>query len=407
VTNSPQNHRQLSTPQLASVLLSILVLALGVTQLPLAQAQTFTTLHNFTAGNDGAYPWAGLVEDNVGNLYGTAYSGGSSRGGVVFQVSSSGVETVLYDFCSVSGCVDGEYPFGPVIRDKTGNLYGTTELGGAYGIGTVFMLDTAGKETVLHSFAGYPSDGCAPTGGLALDRYGNLYGTTPTCGANSEGAMFKVTKKGTYTLLHSFGADSTDGTYPNDTTPILDKKGNIYGFTQYGGGTGCYNGYHYGCGVVYRMSTKRKLTVLYAFAGGTTDGCNPFGTPGMDVAGNLYGTTDGCGPFTYGTVWKLSQKGAETILHNFGGGTSDGCFPIGGVVRDSRGKLYGNTPECGASNNGTVWELSKGTLTLLHSFTGSDGSYPVGDLLRDSKGGLYGTSSQGGTGNYGTVWAYK
>src|SRR5208283_3225729 len=111
------------------------------------------------------------------------------------------------------------------------------------------------------------------------------------------------------------------------------------------------------------------LTVLRSFAGGTSDGCYPIGTVAMDKAGNLYGTTEGCGSANDGVVWKVSKKGKETILHNFAGGTSDGCNPEAGVVLDSNGNFYGDTVYCGASSQGTVWELSpKGALTLLHSF---------------------------------------
>jgi len=360
----------------------------------LAQAQTFTTLYNFTGGTDGGIPQDGVVEDKASNLYGTAeYS--SPGDGVVFQVSSSGTETVLYRFSNGS---DGGYPLGAVIRGKTGNLYGTTESGGdsSCNCGVVFMIDTSGKEFVLHSFVGGTSDGCYPAGGLATDRYGSLYGTTTSCGANNQGIVFTVDKKGTYTLLHSFGGGASDGAYPELTSPVLDRQSNIYGVTSGGGAAGY--------GVVYKLA-KKRITVLHSFTG--TDGCDPEGTPAIDKAGNLYGTTNGNGCSSYGTVWKVSQKRGETILHRFAGGTSDGCYPNGGLARDSKGNLYGSTDQCGAQNCGTLWELSGRTRTLLHSFVGSDGKYPNGDLLLDSKGGLYGTTNRGGTYDYGTVWAYK
>lgn len=354
-----------------------------------AKAQTFTTLYNFT-GTDGEHPDAGIVEDKAGNLYGTTLYGGPRYNGVVFRVSSGGTETVLWSF---SGSTDGSNPSGPVIRDDNGNLYGTTEGGGTSYNGTVFMINIAGKETVLHSFAGGTSDGCRPQGGLAMDKYGSLYGTTYGCGSNSYGTVFKLSKKGTYTLLYNF--TGTDGAYP-DASPILDRRGNLYGVTVGGGRAGA--------GVVYKL-TKRRVKVLYAFTG-ATNGCSPAGRPAMDYAGNLYGTTSGNGCSNNGTVWKVSQKGTETILHTFAGGTTDGCNPYGGVVRDSSGNLYGTAFYCGAYNGGTVWELSGRTLTLLHSFGDSDGLYPNGELLRDSKGVLYGTTHNGGTDDYGTVWSY-
>jgi uncharacterized repeat protein (TIGR03803 family) len=161
---------------------------------------------------------------------------------------------------------------------------------------------------------------------------------------------------------------------------------------------------------MYKL-TKKGITVLHNFAGGA-DGCNPLGTPAMDKAGNLYGVTSGCGFSASGIVWKVSKKGKETILHSFAGNSSEGCYPEGGVIRDSSGNLYGSTYGCGADYYGTVWKLSDGGLQLLHSFVDTDGAGPIGDLLRDSKGRLFGTTVAGGaysgssTGN-GTVWKYQ
>ncbi len=129
----------------------------------------------------------------------------------------------------------------------------------------------------------------------------------------------------------------------------------------------------------------------------------------LDKQRNVYGTTDSCGSAAQGTVWRVSEKRKETILYNFTGG-SDGCYTVSGVVLDSTGSLYGNAVGCGAYYYfGTVWKLSKGTLTVLHSFDQTkDGQEPVGDLLQDATGALYGTTSAyGGSGNYGTVWSYK
>jgi uncharacterized repeat protein (TIGR03803 family) len=126
-----------------------------------------------------------------------------------------------------------------------------------------------------------------------------------------------------------------------------------------------------------------------------------------DNAGNLYGTTNGCGSTGNGTIWKVSEKGKETILHNFAGGSSDGCYPYGGVARDTKGNLYGVTYACGANGYGALYKLStSGRLTLLHSFDYSDGILPIGEVLRNGKGTLYGTTYMGGTYGYGTVWSY-
>jgi uncharacterized repeat protein (TIGR03803 family) len=385
----------------------VLTLMVVVVLAALAPAQTFTTLYSFTGGSDGNGPDAGVIQDPLGNLYGTTYGGGNPTCwegygcGVVFKLDTTGIVPVLHSF---SGS-DGSSPAAPVARDKAGNLYGTTDGGGAFGIGVVFKIDTSGHETVLHSFTG-GSDGRCPDQGLVRDKAGNLYGTTSSC-YPTQGTIFKINHEGNFTLLHSFTGGS-DGAFPAVGHLTMDKFGNLYGVTNNGGSTACF----FGCGVLYELSKKGTFTVLYSFGGGTSDGCNPGGTVVQDRFGNFYGTAVGCGSSNHGTIWKVSKKGKETILHNFAGGTSDGCGPSGGVTWDSKGNLYGLTYSCGANGGGALYKLSaKGKLTLLHSFDGSDGYNPVGDALRTAKGTLYGTASQGGTGDCygagcGTVWSY-
>jgi len=286
-----------------------------------------------------------------------------------------------------------------VIRDSKGNLYGTAAWDGTDNCGVVFKVDTAGKETVLHSFAGGTSDGCYPIQGVIMDKKGNLYGTTFKGGASGYGTVFKVTANGKETILHSFAGGPSDGADPAFGHLLMDKAGDLYGLTESGG-------YTFYDGVLYKLTAKGKLTVLYSFAGGRSDGCMPLGSVNMDKAGNLYGTTEFCGSSNYGTVWEVSKKGTETILHNFAGGSSDGEYPFAGVSLDSKG-IYGVAEYGGANGYGVVYELSpKGTITLLHSFAGTDGEYPVGELLRTAKGELFGTAPDGGTDGYGVVWSY-
>lgn len=248
---------------------------------------------------------------------------------------------------------------------------------------------------MLHVFGGGRSDGCEPYQNLTMDEAGNLYGTTPACGASAQGTVFKLTRKGKETLLHNFAGP--DGAIPSGM--LRDASGDFYGLTE-GGGTA-------GRGVLYKLMMGGTLTVLYNFVGDAY-GDNPVALT-MDKLGNFYGTTNQGGAYG-GTAWKVGKQGTETILHNFDGGTGDGCFPQGGVVRDSNGNLYGNTFQCGASDDGNIWKVSKnGTETVLHNFSVPDGANPSGSLLRDANGVLYGTSSCAytGTGCYGTVWAYK
>ncbi len=370
------------------------VLALGVVATRSAQAQTFTDLYNFTGSSDGGNPWAGVVQDAKGNLYGTTYYYGSSNFGVVFEVDTNGTETVLYSF---TGANDGGFPFAPLIQDAKGNFYGTTAYGGANNQGTVFEVNTKGTETVLYNFGGGTTDGCHPYGGLLRDKAGNFYGTTEECGSSGYGTVFEVSKSGKETVLHSFAGAPSDGKYPLYTSLLMDAKGNLYGVTEEGGASSY--------GLVYQLSKKRKLTVLHSFAG-ATDGCYPLGTPAMDKTGNLYGTAGSCGADNDGIVWKVSKEGTETLLHTFGGEPSDGAYPYSAVIMDAKGNLYGDTEKGGANDQGTVYKLNKkGTITLLHSFlSSSDGGNPVGGLIRDAKHTLYGTAEDGGSYGYGTVW---
>jgi uncharacterized repeat protein (TIGR03803 family) len=358
-----------------------------------AEAQTFTTLHNFTDGADGGKSTTAVIQDKSGNLYGAAQDGGSGYG-VVFEVNTAGTETALYTF---TGGSDGSAPYNPVLRDSKGNLYGTTFWGGAYCYcGVVFKLDAAGNETVLHSF-GKSSDGVYPTQGLIMDKAGNLYGTTIGGGSSDWGTIFKLDSAGNETILHSFAGGQFDGAEPEYGHLTMDKAGNLYGVAGGGGSTGN--------GVLYELSKKGRFTILHSFAGGKSDGCTPLGTVATDKAGNFYGATMECGSHNYGTVWRLSRSGTETILHSFS--ARDGCNPYGDVAQDLRGNLYGVTARCGVHHYGTVYELSaKGKLTVLHSFSGSDGAAPLGEILRGAEGTLFGTTVAGGTYGNGTVWKY-
>ncbi len=356
----------------------------GVAALP-TQAQTFTTLYNFTGGSNGEAPYAGVIQDPSGNLYGTTGNGNGL--GTVYELTAAGKEIVLYGFTSDSG---GSSPYTPVIRDKAGNIYGTTFYGGSEW-GVVFKLDTAGNETVLHTFTG-GKDGCHPYQGLLMDKAGNLYGTTSYCGSSDKGTVFKVDTAGNFSVLHSFAGVPSDGGHPLGGHLTMDESGNLYGLTSRGGAASL--------GTLYKLSKRGTFTLLHSFGVGL-DGSEPWGSVLRDKTGNLYGTTTS----SCGIIWMVSNSGEETILHHFAGRPSDGCFPYAGVARDSNGNLYGVTRQGGAHNLGALYELSaKGTLILLHSFDSQ--FYPLGEVLRTSKGVLIGTAQQGGTYGYGTVWKY-
>jgi uncharacterized repeat protein (TIGR03803 family) len=205
-------------------------------------------LYSFKGGNDGADPNAAVIADAKGNFYGTTYGGGTSGLGTVFELAADGTETVLYSF---KGGSDSANPFASLILDAKGNLYGTTYSGGSGNHGTVFKLAPDGTETVLHSFAG-GSDGTSPDSSLTEDNNGNLYGSTlyggsTDCSGNGCGIVYKLAADGTETVLHAFAG--SDGAQPNASL-LAGKKGELVGTTYNGGNTGCGGT---GCGVIFKI----------------------------------------------------------------------------------------------------------------------------------------------------------
>ena len=400
--------KALSVVSATAVALALLLALQHTVVLP-ADAQTLTTLYSFNPYKghyDGVAPNGGLVLDASGNIYGTTHQDGSGNyyRGTVFKVTPSGKETLLFSFYAARGMG----PYAGVVRDASGNFYGTTWEGGAHKNGTVFEVTASGTETVLHSFADYPgskkrpADGYGPYGGVIFDAQGNLYGTTfaggnYNCqGRSSCGAVFELTPSGTETLLYKFNGGS-DGAGPYAPV-IFDQNGNLYGTTEFGGA--------FDCGTVFQLTPSGIETVLYTFTCGS-DGAYPY-LAGLilDAEGNLYGATFNGGitncQLGCGVVFKLTPSGAETVLYSFAGG-ADGANPLGGLVMDAQGNLYGAAAAQGANSScwngcGVVFELTpSGAETVLYSFTGgADGAYPNGPLVFDSQGNLYGTTVAGG-----------
>ena len=388
--------------------------------------------------SDGSDPQFGnLIQDVAGNLYGTTFEGGANGTGTmcgvsgcgsVFKLDSTGHETVLYSFCSASNCTDGAYPYAGVIEDAAGNLYGTTFAGGANKGGTVFKVDTTGQETVLYSFcsAANCTDGQYPYASLIRDAAGNLYGTTvgggnssaeclAYAGSYSCGTVFKVDSTGQETVLYKFCSESkcTDGDVPFAGL-IQDSAGNLYGTTDLGGAN---NG-----GTVFKVNSMGQETVLYSFCSDLinnvvcADGAQPYASLIQDAAGNLYGTTLNGGIGNGGTVFRLDNTGQETVLYDFLG--LGGASPYASLIQDSASNLYGTTAEGGASNadsSGTVFKLAPPvqaggawTETVLYSFCSladcTDGATPYAGLFQDAGGNLYGTTTSGGANGPGTVF---
>jgi uncharacterized repeat protein (TIGR03803 family) len=431
---------------------ALIFISLGLATL--AQAQTLTKLYNFAGGSDGAQfeegviqallasdiervlwrfdgadggrPLGALVFDAVGNLYGTTEYAGPHDGGNVFELSPQAdgnwTKTVLYNFCSAPGCVDGLGPVGGVIIDSSGNLYGMTIVGGSgNGSGVVFELtpsaDGKWMERVLYSLNGNEE---WPQGVPALDTAGNLYGALLYGGIQSNGchgvpcgAVFQL-KPGangrwTYKVVHSFNNNGKDGFWPSAGLTI-DTSENLYGVTSAGG--------YYGGGTVFQLAPgtdgKWREKILHVFSGpGFQESYSPLI---LDNAGNLYGTATlggngGC-QYGCGAVFELSPsdggKWSKKLLHSFYHSTGPN-----GVILDQAGNLYGTTQYggwstntyCGSRGCGIAYELSRNangtwSKTTLHSFgNGSDGVQPSGNLVLDPKGNLYGVTAYGGINN--------
>jgi uncharacterized repeat protein (TIGR03803 family) len=269
----------------------------------LNRAGVKTILYNFMGpGVEGGDPRGDLVRDADGNLYGTVNSSSGQGFGMVYKLDTTGSENILHAF---TGGADGSGPLSGVIRDSDGNLYGTTYAGGTQGCsqnagcGVAFKIDTAGNETVLYTFTG-GTDGSNPYGGVIRDATGNLYGTTSLGGATGNGTVFKLSPSGVKTILYNF-ALPPDGGIPEGNL-IRDSVGNLYGTTNIGG--------IHGWGTIFKVDRNGKETVLYKFKGKPNDGSNPIAGLVRDSAGNLYGTTEsggGCSESTgCGVVFKLT-----------------------------------------------------------------------------------------------------
>jgi len=384
-----------------TIALALVPLAFAVPPSAAQAKQRENVLYAFTGSKDGKSPYNGLIRDKTGNLYGATYAGGAGMG-VVFQVAPDGSQTVLHAFAGK----DGSGPASDLIADKKGNLYGTTTAGGSANQGVIFSLKPGGRERVLYAFKG-GTDGGFPVGALLMDKGGNIYGTTQYGGgACNCGTVFKLAPDGTETLLHVF-AEGKDGAYPVARL-YRDKAGNLFGTTYEGGGSS--NCGQYGCGTVFEISAAGKESVLHGFVG--TDGALPNGGLVADKTGNLYGTTfEGGGSSNCqggcGAVYKLADDGSFAVLHAFTG--SDGANPGSDLLAAGKGGLYGTSVAGGAANLGTVFAVkADGSESVLYSFaSGSDGANPISDLVAGAGGELYGTTSAGGTANAGTVFSVK
>jgi len=378
-----------------------LVLAGSLAAVIPAHAARYSVVYSFKGGTDGTTPFSGLTKLG-GALYGTTYSGGANGKGTVFAVTPDGIETVVYSF---KGGTDGANPYAGLLN-VGGTFYGTTETGGADNFGTVFSVTPDGVETVLHAFTG-GLDGKLPVGGL-IKSGAALYGTTSGggegngCGTPGCGTVFKVTRAGVEKVVYRFRGDENDANSPLGTLVALD--GELYG-TSFNGGD-----LNNPLGAVFETTKKGTESLLHIFGTGT-DGADPVGGL-INVNGTFYGTTESGGTNEYGTVFSITPDGTEAVLYSFRGGKDDGAGPQAELI-DVGGTLYGTTGNggsTGAYSYGTVFKITlDGQETVLHKFgplAGPDGSVPLSDLI-EVRGKLYGTTYGGGANGYGTVFEIK
>jgi uncharacterized repeat protein (TIGR03803 family) len=385
-----------------------------------AHAQTFSVIHAFTGGSDGAHPYAG-VTIRGGDLYGTTNNGGFSEQGTVYQAKrlpGDNRSLVQWSIVPLSLLpISGDTPWSRVLFGPDGRLYGTTLSGGGAGDGNVYSLTpplsickTAfcpWQETELHDFSG--TDGSQPAyGDLTWDQQGNIYGTTYTGGQEDRGTVFEMMPSGNgWTTVPIYKFSGPDGTQPQAGV-VIDSKGNLFGTTLRGGGGGDY-------GVVYELKYVLGVgwqeTVLYYFANGD-DGAYPGGGLIFDSSGNLYGTATG-GSGHGGTVFELSPSGdtwSFNLLYSIPAPPNGVCGSSASLTFDTAGNLYGTTvcyPE-----GGTVFKLAKTgngwAYTELHSFDPLlDGDEPMGSVAVDTDGTLYGTAAVDGPTANGTLWMIK
>ncbi len=407
------SHRSLRIGACAAFVLAACAFMMASDQPP----STEKVLHSFTGGNDGKEPDAGLTLDSSGNLYGSTYFGGSAGNGVIFKLvrgTTGTSEAVLYAFNG--GTTDGANPSGRLAINPFGVIFGTTESAGN-GNGVLFQLTpSSGKyvEKVLHVFG----KGETPVNaGVIIDKAGNLYGETAGGGASTDGTIYEMKRTTTgysYVLLYSFKG-GTDGNFPEGGL-IFDAAGNLYGTTEAGG---TVNG---NSGTVFELKHNSNGTwtesVLYAF-NGASDGVNPVGALTFDKSGNLYGATAlggdlSCGGgFGCGEVFELMNSGGvwtKTALHEFTD-TPDGHAPQAGVTFDAAGNLFGTTINGGTDGSGALFEITPSSggwqATVIHSFTdGTDGGYPVTPVIFDSNGNLLGTAQFGGLYTWGVAFEF-
>jgi uncharacterized repeat protein (TIGR03803 family) len=381
-----------------------------------AHAATTTVIYSFAGDEDGEYADTDLVRDVAGNLYGTTVQGGTSASGTVWELSpSSGswTHSVLYSF---SGGSDGGEPYKGVTLDAQGDLFGTAVTGGSGGCeggcGVVYELANAGgvwTQSVIHAFTG-GDDGAGPGAGLTIDSKGNIYGTTPTGGAYGQGTIYLLHhgKSGwKLKVIHAFtgGSDGIGGSAGR----LVLTANHLYGTATAGGDNSQ--------GTAFELTQGRRghwnFKPIYEFAG-QPDAGFPYSGLALDTSGNLYGATYYGGASGMGSVYRLMRKAgvwSEKLLYSFTGG-GDGGAPLGNLVIDAGGNLFGTTSGGGSAGDGVIFALArptggKWTETVAHSFMGTpDGAFAYNGMVGDGVGNYFGATTHGGDSDEGAIYEF-
>lgn len=392
--------RKSSPTSMKSIMKSILSATLFVTAAVLcaavlAQAQTVSTIYNFTdSPTSGANPWyVTLVQGTNGNFYGTTYNGGKYVSGTIFDVTPGGQQKILYSFGGSAN--DGAYPTGGLTLGTDGNFYGTTQQGGSESQGIIFKITPTGTYTILHNFNAF-IDGAFPWGPPILASDGNFYGTSSGGGPNDRGLVYKITSSGTFSEVYRF--DVAHG-YSPVAPPTQGADGFLY-IPVVQGGT-------YFCGTIVQISTAGVLNNTYDFPCGP-GGSFPLGPLVQAENGDFYSTTQDGGANGEGTIYQVTTGLAVTVLHSFGVNFGDGTFPAAGLLLATDGNYYSATAEGGTYDDGTLFNTTTGgTYTSLFNFNNSANLLqmsPLSPPVQGTSGLLYGVTEFGGGANDGTVY---
>jgi uncharacterized repeat protein (TIGR03803 family) len=380
-TTAPMTLPNRSAVRLCGLLVLVAISAL-------VQGQTYTDLHDFDCTVEGcapSYP-AVMAQGRDGNLYGTTNAGGSFAMGTAFKMTPAGVFTTLYNFSGL----DGQNPDGGLTLGTDGNFYGTTERGGANNFGTIFQITPAGVLTTLHSFTQH-GDGYTPHGAPVLGRNGNLYGTT--CSQFNPWIFYSITPRGVFQAVSSNVPGCPFGGL------ILGADGNFYGTSQVDGTLGY--------GTVFRLTPAGVLTIVHSF--NYTDGAYLYSPAAQGNDGFLYGTTSG-GGLGPGVIFRVNPNGnGFSDLHEWTyTNLNDGSTPFAGLVAASDGNFYGATTEganSGNAPNGTLFKIkSGGAYAIEYVFDYTHGSDEIATPMQHTNGKIYGVADRGGAHTDGVIY---